>query len=271
MIKRLTIASVVMLFAFGAIAQVPVPYITGFEASDGFIAGQTINGVDGWAVVSEGTPDAKVTNAVAQSGTLSVALEANCTIDKKLTAVGKTKVWMEGYFRGSGTTAAPSFPATPAASAIVFFSATDGIMCLNGNKSGGVTSWEKANVALDPAQWYKITILQDYSAKTWRCWVNDVAAPDMDLGFRDSIDSLSGFRNYADTESWLDTFCVIPAAMGDSNADGRVDVSDVVTIVNDPDGTAFGVIQFKNTDVDDNASIDGDDLNGVVAIILSRP
>ena len=117
MIKRLTVASVVMLFAFGAIAQVPVPYITGFEASDGFIAGQTINGVDGWAVVSEGTPDAKVTNAVAQSGTLSVALEANCTIDKKLTAVGKTKVWMEGYFRGSGTTAAPSFPATPAASA----------------------------------------------------------------------------------------------------------------------------------------------------------
>lgn len=270
MMKKLVFLMTVLLLAGSVFGQASIPYSTSFEALEGFTAGQSINGVDGWAVISEGDPDALISDAAAQSGSQSVALEANSTIDKPLTSTASA-IWMEGYFRGEGTTAEPSFPAAPLASAIVFFSQSNGIQCLNGDGTGGVVSWENTSVAsLNPAEWYKITIRQDYTAKTWRCWINNSATPDMDLGFRDSIDSLNGFRNYADTASWLDTFRVIPAIGGDANADGIADVSDVITLVNDPDGAGLGVIGFNNADMDGNDTVDSTDLADIVDKILAR-
>ncbi len=248
-----------------------IPYKTNFEASEGFVAGNTINGQDGWEVDPSGG-DAKITDSIAQSGTQSVMLEANSQIDKPLAAaVGDTIVWMEGYFRGAGTTAEPSFPGSDVlpASAIVFFSSTNGIQCYDGDGSGS-GSWVNTSISsLDEGTWYKITIRQDYTGKTWKCYVDNAQSPDQELGFRDdTVTTLNGFRNFADTVSYLDAFRVLPGKKGDTNGDGKVDAADVITLINDPDGSGFDIIQQDNADVNGDESINATDLNALIDKLL---
>ena len=270
MIKKLSITALFIFACTVAMAQVAIPYKTGFDAADGFTAGNTINGQDGWVVLSQGA-DATITNAFKQSGDQAVALEANSQIDKPLSAKSaETIVWMEGYFSGEGTDAEPSFPADPAASAIVFFSKTNGIQCLNGNGSGG-GSWVPTGVSLVKDQWYKISIRQDYTTKKWKCFVNGAQAPAQELGFRDNVTTLHGFRNFADTPSWLDTFRVIPVKKGDANMDNKVDAADIVTLVSDPTGSGItDLIQKDNADVDNNGAISSADLAALVNKILAK-
>ena len=264
---------VLVTFLLGTLAwgADQIPYKTSFEASEGFVAGNSINGQAGWEVDPSGG-DAKITDTMAQSGSQSVALEANSQIDKPLAAAaGDTAVWMEGYFRGAGTTAEPSFPGSDVlpASAIVFFSATNGIQCFDGD-GAGLGSWVNTTVtSLDEDSWYKITIRQDYTAKTWKCYINSAQSPDQELGFRDNeVTTLNGFRNFADTVSYLDNFRVIPAKKGDTNGDGKVDASDVITLINDPDGSGFDIIQGDNADVDSNGSVEAADLSALIDILL---
>ncbi|MCX7000576.1 MAG: dockerin type I repeat-containing protein [Candidatus Sumerlaeota bacterium] len=268
MMSRLSILMVTILMCGVAIAQEPIPYKTGFEASEGegFDVDVTLDGKDGWTAVS-----ATITNVVHQGtvGELSVALAENSQIDKTFSAAGETVVWMEGYFRGAGTTAEPSFPADPAASAIVFFSATNGIECLDGNGTGG-GSWSSTGVTLNADNWYKVTIRQDYTGKKWRCYIDDAQKPASDLGFRDNVTELHGFRNFADTASYLDTFRVLPAKKGDANADGKVDAADVISLVNDPNGTSMDIIQKDNADVNSSGTIDVQDLTALIDKILGR-
>jgi dockerin type I repeat protein len=263
------ILSLTLILCVSVSAQTTIPYETGFEAADGFTAGQSIDGQDGWTVLSQGA-DATITDAKAQAGSQSVSLEANSQIDKQLaTAAGNTIIWMEGYFNGAGTTADPSFPADPEASAIVFFSQTNGIQCLNGNGSGD-GSWENTGVTIDSAQWYKISIRQDYTTKKWRCYVNDAAAPASDLGFRNNIETLNGFRNFADTASFLDSFRVIPVKKGDANGDAVVDAADLITLVSDPTGSNMDLIVKDNADVDNDGSVAPADLTALISLILQK-
>jgi len=266
--RNCVLLGLVMLVAVSGWSAESIPYQTEFEASEGFVAGNSLNGVDGWIV--EGEADAKITDTVAQNGSQSVMLEANSQIDKALTATTEQKViWMEGYFRGAGTTADADFPGEPEASAIVFFSATKGIQCLNGDGSGS-GSWVDSGISIDDTQWYKISIRQDYTSHIWRCYVNETAAPDQDLGFRNNIDTLKGFKNFADTVSYLDTFRVIPATKGDANGDQMVDAADVVTLVNDINGAAMGLIEKDNADVDNDGKVDQADLTALIDKILDK-
>ena len=264
MMRRLSILMVTILMCGVAIAQVSIPYKTGFEASESFTAGLTLDGQGGWTATG-----ATITDAVKQAGVQSVALGVNSQIDKTFSAAGETVVWMEGYFRGAGTTADPSFPADPPASAIVFFSATNGIQCLDGNGTGG-GAWSNTGVALVASNWYKVTIRQDYTGKKWRCYIDGVQKPVSELGFRDNVTTLHGFRNFADTASYLDTFRVIPAKKGDANADGKVDAADVISLVNDPNGASMDIIQKDNADVNSSGIIDAQDLSALIDRILGR-
>lgn len=270
MMKKLSVLALIVLTCAVAMAQNAIPYKTGFDVADGWVNDKSINDYDGWAVLSQGA-DAKITNTFKQAGDQSVALEANSQIDKPLSAKpAETIVWMEGYFSGEGTDAEPSFPADPAASAIVFFSKTNGIQCLNGNGSGG-GSWVATGVSLVKDQWYKISIRQDYTAKTWKCFVDGVQTPAQDLGFRDNVTTLHGFRNFADTPSWLDTFRVIPVSKGDANMDSKIDAADVVTLVSDPNGSGItDLIQKDNADVDGSGAISNADLTALVNKILAK-
>jgi len=270
MMRSLSIFMVTILMCGVALAQSSLPYKTGFDSSEGFVAGYSVsaNTEAGWLVLSI-SADAKITNTVKQAGDQSVALEANSEIDKTFNSGGATVIWMEGYFRGAGTTAEPSFPADPAASAIVFFSATNGIQCLNGNGSGG-GSWVNTGVSLDSNNWYKITIRQDYGTGKWKCYVDGVQKPASELGFRDNVTELHGFLDFADTPSYLDTFRVLPAKKGDANGDGFVDVADVISLINDPNGSGMDIIQKDNADVDNSGTIDAQDLTALINNILSK-
>ena len=266
MMRRLSILMVTILMCGVAIAQVSIPYKTGFEASESFTAGLTLDGQGGWTATG-----ATITDAVKQAGVQSVALGVNSQIDKTFSAAGETVVWMEGYFRGAGTTADPSFPADPPASAIVFFSATNGIRCLDGNGTGGGL-WSSTGVTLDSNNWYKITIRQDYTAKKWKCYVDDAQNPvsGLGFGFRDNVTELHGFRNFADTASYLDTFRVLPAKKGDANADGKVDAADVISLINELSVTSMDIIQKDNADMDNNGLIETPDLTILINNILGR-
>jgi hypothetical protein len=262
----------ILLNAWGT-AQDSVPYQTGFEASQGFVAGSSLNGQGGWTVEPSGG-DATITDTIAMDGSQSVELEANSQIDKALTAdPSETVIWMEGFFRGAGTTADPSFPGSDVlpASAIVFFSATNGIQCLDGDGSG-LGDWINTSVTtLDEGTWYKISIRQDYTGKTWRCYIDNAKSPSQELGFRDdTVTTLNGFRNFADTISYFDTFRVIPAKKGDANADNKIDAADLISLLNDPDGSGFDLIQKDNIDMDDSGVIDSADFNSLIDKILNR-
>ena len=257
----------IVLLGTTALAADSIPYETGFEASEGFTAGQSIDGQNGWQVLSTGADATVIDDAAAQEGGQSVSLEANSQIDKPLTAGAEDSIiWMEGYFKGSGTSAEPDFPDTPAASAIVFFG-SDGIKCYNGDQPAE-TAWEEAGVSPQSDSWIKISIRQNYTTKKWRCYIDESPAPDKDLGFRDDVASLNGFRNFADTASFLDAFRVIPAKKGDANADGKVDAADIVTLINDPSGSAMGLIEKDNADVDDDGGIDADDLDSLISQMI---
>ncbi len=264
--KGITLVTVAFVLCGVVFAQAPIPYETGFEAPD-FTAGQSINGQDSWQVLSE--TDATITDALAQAGSQSVSLEAGSQIDKALTGTGHNIVWMEGYFRGAGSSTEPEFPKEPGASAIVFFSATDGIRCLNGNGSGG-GDWVDTGVTLVEAQWYKISIRQDYTTRKWNCYV-DGALKASDLGFRDVVSELHGFRDFADTQSYLDTFRVIPVLKGDVNGDRKLDVADVVSLLNHPGGSGItDLILLDNADVDNSGTIDATDVTALINILLAR-
>jgi hypothetical protein len=264
--------AIILLNAWG-IAQDPIPYTTDFEASDGFVAASSLNGLGGWTVEPSGG-DAIITDTIAQEGTQSVMMEANSQIEKQLTADSSTVVWMEGYFRGAGTTADPQFPVANEgfpASAIVFFSATDGIRCYNGDGSGGGDFVDTNVSTINESTWYKISIRQDYVAQTWRCYINDTKTPDQELGFRDdSVITLGGFRNFADTVSFFDNFRVIPGKKGDVNLDNAVDAADLISLLRDPDGSTFDLIQKDNIDMDESGVIDSSDFDDLINTILNR-
>ena len=265
--KTLCVIATVIVLVMPISGMAELPYQTGFEAAEGFVLNQSINGVDGWQTIGDAA--ATITDAQAQGGAQSVSLEPNSQIDKPLSAApAESIIWMEGYFRGEGTTAEASFPPSSElpASAIVFFKKT-GIQCYNGDTS----SWEDTGVTPDPDNWIKISVRQDYTSKKWRCYINNAPAPDKELGFRDAeVTTLNGFRNFADTQSWFDTFRVIAVIKGDANSDSKVDAADIVALVNDLDGSELDLIQQDNADIDNNGSIDAADLTSLINKILGR-
>lgn len=227
-----------------------------------------LNGQQGWT--STPVAGAQVVNdAAAQSGARSVSLAANTIIDRSITeANGQAVVWTQSYFRGSGTTSAPNYPADPA-SAIVHLSATNGIQVLNGNGSGG-GAFENTGVALNnPSQWHQILIRQDYTNKTWDCWVNG-ALEAQDLGFRDnSVDHLGGFRQYAGVACSMDTFLIRRSAVGgDVNFDGVTDAADVVTTANAVSAPPSDPFLLGDVDFDGNGVVENADVQATADVIL---
>lgn len=234
--------------------------------SDSFSAGD-LNNQNGWTVL-QGT--ATVQSTVVNEGDQAVNLADNTIIDRAITAPGQTVVWTESHFRGAGTTAPPNYPTDTPASAIVHFSANagEGIQLGDGDGAGNVTFVASGVTSIDPNHWYRITIRQDYSAKTWDCWI-DGNLVGQDLGFRDnSVGQLNGFRQYAGVESYLDTFSVRRRSNGDLDLDGDTDAADVVLNVNAKNNPPTDPIAFDDADFDGNGTITSEDITSTVNLIL---
>jgi len=242
-----------------------VVYQTGFETSDnaGFVSGATIASVDSWSVLAG---DAKIGTTTVQAGSQAVELAANTVIDRNISSASSV-VWVQGWFRGAGSAGSPNFPASPAASAIVFFGSTD-IQALNGNGSGGGT-FSGTGVALSAAAFTKVALRLDYQARDYDVYVND-ALELTGMGFRDNVAQLNGFQNLASEASFFDTFSVIARAQYDANGDRSINVADLVTIVNEitTPGTITNPIWRDNADGNGDNAINATDRGALVNQIL---
>lgn len=267
--KGFCLAALFLLVTGIVSAQSTIPYTTGFDSGDSYTAGD-LNGQSGWTVP---TGTASVTNADKQAGDQAVMLNADTEVRKAFTAASVDEVWVDAYFKGAGSTATPNYPSDPKPSAIVHFSANDGIQCFNGDGAGNPTA-VNTGITLVSTQWYRISIYQKYSAHTWDCYVDAVKKNASPLGFLwNDVTSFNGFINFSGETSYLDTFRVLAAKAGDANGDNKIDIADVVAIVNLLNDPAPDFILKSNAAQASGAAdstLDNADLQALVSQVLNR-
>jgi len=265
-------ACATMIAAAGAVA-LPV-YQSGFESNEGFAAGAFPTNLPNWTV--ENPPVNVVSGSGAQASSQFVQLGSGAILDFSLTAqetsrAGKT-VWVEGYFRGAGssvTLANANYPVTEA-SAIVHFGQTNGIEVWDGTKAAGAEP-TSLGISLVSNNWYKVTLQLDFDAKSWEIWVNNTKRNTAPLGFRDStVNGLNGFKNLAQGGADFDGFRIVRRFLGDSNGDGALDAADLVRIIeyiaNAP--TADPIAMGNSNLVGSTSTIDAADLSALKALLL---
>lgn len=255
MLRKLSLFAILAAFAAAAPAQ--VIYQTGFESADGFSggAGSSIANIDNWAVLAG---DAKITTTNPQFGTQAVELDPNTVIDRSISA-NNAIIWVRGWFRGTGSAGAPTFPPSPAASAIIFFSSTF-IQAFDGDRAGGAgNGFQSTTVALDQNTWREISLRLDYTNQDYDVWIDGTSRL-TGMGFRDNVTQLNGFQNLASETSFFDTFSVVARLIYDANGDGAANVADIVRIVNHIAGTTItDPILFDNADANLDSSVNATD------------
>ncbi|MCC5875980.1 MAG: hypothetical protein JJU11_07150 [Candidatus Sumerlaeia bacterium] len=254
-------------------------YFTDFEGP--VYTPGSINNVDGWTVEGSGTPIAEIVNddEFAASGLQYVSLRNGAILDRSFTNIsvldGLEQVWVEGYFRGTGsdvTLAEADYPAIDA-SAIVHFSSVNGIEFLDGarNSSEAGTPVQSSFTQIDPNIWYKVSIRLDFGTASWDVWVNNEKQNESPLGFKSgNIERLSGFKNLAQTESAFDRFRVVRPIPGDANGDSKVDAADLVALMEIIASGSDDVIVAANASFDGSGTPTEADLDILTGIILGQ-
>ena len=235
-------------------------YATGFEPDEanpygpGNLAGQGMSGL--WNV-SQGS-------AVVQQATRAHGLQAvqagDCTIDASLTATQQV-LWVDAFFLESGLTNAPIVPSN-AASSVLYFSSTDGILALDGNGTGG-GNFVQVVPSFPTNIFVRVTIRDDYVTKRYDVWIDGVQRR-AGLGFKDnSVATFSGARRRAGATSYMDDFSVSTWGLdADTDGDGLVDLDEAkfygsypLLADSDGDGVSDSQELRAGTDPGDPASV----------------
>lgn len=199
-------------------------YSTGFEPGEanpyapGNLAGQGAPGL--WSV-SQGS--ATVQQASTAHG-LQAVQAGDCTINASLVATQQV-LWVDAFFLESGLTNEPVVP-TNAASSLLYFSSTDGILALDGNGNGG-GNFVQVVPGFPTNAFVRVSIRSDFAGKHYDVWIDGVARR-TGLGFKDnSVTQFSGARRRAGATSFLDDFSVSTWGLdADSDGDGLVDLDE---------------------------------------------
>ena len=117
---------------------------------------------------------------------------------------------------------------------------------------------------------YFLTILGISANDTHRpivlkAWHNDREYNIADTGYFFVSDA-----SYGSFSGGLVSLVTVPPVVGDANGDGKVDVSDIVAIMNKMLGTPQGSFNFTNADIDGDGEITDDDVKSVKDIIFSQ-
>lgn len=235
-------------------------YATGFEPNEanpyalGNLAGQGTPGL--WSI-TQGS--ALVQQSTVAHGTQAVQA-GDCTINASLVATQQV-LWVDTFFLGSGLTNTPVIP-TNAGSSLLYFSATDGILALDGNGNGGGNFVQVAPSFATNA-FVRVSIRSDYAGKRYDVWIDGVARR-TGLGFKDnSVTQFSGARRRAGVTSFMDDFSVSTWGLdADSDGDGLVDLDEAkfwgsypLLADSDGDGAPDSQEVQAHTDPGDPASI----------------
>jgi hypothetical protein len=157
-----------------------IPFTADFETP----ALGSIDGVNLWSVES-GT--ATVQTSEVASGTQAVELVATseeALLTNNFDGSAYAQVWIDfqikPVFWGSGDGPDVSeFLYAPLG--VFYFNENSTVTYLNGDGEGSGT-WETTAVALDSAQWQRVTLYNDYATQTWSLWLNGVRVA-QNLGF----------------------------------------------------------------------------------------
>lgn len=174
--------------AFAVQQETPFAYVTGFEPDE--IPPFTVGTLpqNGW----EASGTAGITDSIAYSGSQSLAISPQTTVDKAMDVSGHQEVWIEGWYKTTPEPEYPNLAELETGSCLVLFHSVDGISCLNGDGEGSGT-WVSTGINVDPSRWYRVTIRQNYQTYKWDCFVDGYVKL-RGLGFKNNINKLSGFR-----------------------------------------------------------------------------
>lgn len=246
MTARHTLA-VLAVVALGATASAQTLFRTSFEASDadgnyttGALSGQPGTSVN-WLTLS-GT--AEVTNDSgigAPAGSQFVLLDEGAQIDRDLSSLGVTQniIWVEGWFRGTGSAVSlaeanyPTAEQGTQASAVIHFSAVNGVELLNGTRgTPAEATVVPTNISeFNPNTWYRITLRLNFTTQSWDAYADGIKLNEEPLGFRDNVTALNGFRNLSEARSYFDGFRVVRPMDGDANGDNETDSADLIAMI----------------------------------------
>lgn len=225
------------------------PFITGFESSDS--PSYALGDLDGqgasasWTVL-EGS--AAVQSALVSRGARAVELQAASSVEVSVGA-GHNIVWTDLQMRTDGSLDPPEIPSEPASS-VLYFGETSGLMALDGDGTGGGAYV----LVLNPfpnGQFVRVSIRQDYTAKTYDVWIGGIASVS-GLGFKDnSVSSISTVQFDAEGVSYLDDVSVTEEGIdADTDSDYLKDLDEMKYYGSSP----------TIADTDGDTMIDGDEV-----------
>jgi hypothetical protein len=210
-----------------------LPYLTDFEASDGYLLG-SLDQQLGWSV---GQGSAVVTNQDAAHGTQSAVLQPGASpaqITQTFAApAGENIIFVDFFAKpvaGAAVTTATTFTAGSASFAFVLSGSGQGtLQAFNGNGSGA-GSWIFTNFTAplgannQSQNWIRLTARLDFTHKTWDLYANGAMVV-ADLGFLDNTrTALASFsvQGVTATTSELDNLLAGPQnpLFADVNNDG---------------------------------------------------
>lgn len=256
----------------------------GFETSDnaGYTDGAALDSVANSSWTKEDAGTANITADAgngAESSDQFVRLANGAIINRDFADISELgtsldSVWVEGYFRGTGSTTTLEDAVYPMqdASAIVHFSADNGIELADGDGTGGRTSLATDITSLDADSWYRVTIRLDFSAKAWDVYIvgNGQSFSTTGLGFvNDSVSQLNGFKNLAQDQADFDSFRVVLPIAGDANGDAAVDSSDVVALFDNMSEDPDPIIR-SNSDLNGDSTLNSTDVDQLVDLLTSN-
>ncbi|MBI4324530.1 MAG: hypothetical protein HY674_04630 [Chloroflexi bacterium] len=183
----------------------------------------SLHGQDGQGIWRVSRGDALVQQIRAAHGLQSVQ-SGQCTIDVALTN-SSLVLWVDAFFMESGTTNPPIIP-TNVVSSVIFFSATGGILALDGDGAGGGT-FVPVTASFPANEFVRVTIRNDYQARRYDVWIDGVQKR-VGLGFKNnSVQKLSGAQRRAVHSSYPDDFSVSVWGLDeDRDGDGLVDLDE---------------------------------------------
>jgi hypothetical protein len=165
-----------------------IPYRTSFEAPDFLVGALGVSGQDGW------TGDGAIQNATpsyVKRGAQSLEIGESAVVSRDLSGPTTGKVYVDGYYHGPTVDATLEPTVLAPSSSVILFHASLGILALDGNGAGGGT-WVPTGTPVSTSSLQRITLCQDYDAKTWTLFIDKQLVPGV-FGFKDnSISQLTG-------------------------------------------------------------------------------
>lgn len=217
-------------------------YQTRFESPQ-FTEGD-LEAQDNWTVRSG---NAEIITGRHLRGNQSVTAEAS---SYELAVAGRSSVlWVDSWHLDQGSYQAPLIP-DEAMSSVIFFSAHDGVLALDGDGQGNGV-FVAVDHSLPTNAWLRVTLRIDYSNSVYDVWIN--GEPKLSgLGFKDqSVTELGSIQRDVDQSAQFDEMTVTTWGLDlDTDLDGVVDLNEISQLGTDP----------QRSDTDSDGNNDGDEL-----------